>query len=90
MRFKNSVFSRGKKSLLLKQCVEVCHSIHGEEPKVELTHSGLECDIISDRCDGLDTILMGPTISDLHSPEERLFIPSLGMTWKFLVSFLAK
>ncbi|MCA2001931.1 MAG: aminoacyl-histidine dipeptidase, partial [Chloroflexi bacterium] len=71
-------------SPLLKQCVETYRSIKEEDPKVELTHGGLECGIISDRCGGLDTISMGPTIKDLHSPDERLYVPSLATTWEFL------
>ena len=75
-------------SSLLKKCVETYRSIKEEDPKVELTHGGLECGIISDRCGGLDTISMGPTIKDLHSPDERLFIPSLVNTWEFLKKLL--
>ncbi|MBK8617987.1 MAG: aminoacyl-histidine dipeptidase [Anaerolineales bacterium] len=76
-------------SPLLKQCVDTYRSIVEEDPKIELTHGGLECGIISDRCGGLDTISMGPTIRDLHSPEERLYVPSLAKTWEFLKTLLA-
>lgn len=75
-------------SPLLKACIETYRAVHAEEPKVELTHGGLECGIISDRCGGLDTISMGPTIQNLHSPEERLHIPSLATTWEFLKALL--
>jgi dipeptidase D len=71
-------------SPLLKQCVDTYRSIVEKDPKVELTHGGLECGIISDRCGGLDTISVGPTIKDLHSPDERLFVPSIAKTWEFL------
>lgn len=71
-------------SPLLKKCIDTYRSVVEEEPKVELTHGGLECGIISDRCGGLDTISMGPTIKDLHSPDERLYIPSLLKIWEFL------
>jgi len=76
-------------SLLLKKCIDTYRSLVEEEPKVEITHGGLECGIISDRCGGLDTISMGPTIRDLHSPEEKLYMPSLAKTWEFLKIFLA-
>jgi len=76
-------------SSLLKKCVDTYRSIKEEDPKIELTHGGLECGIISDRCGGLDTISMGPTIKDLHSPDERLFVPSLAGTWEFLKTLLA-
>jgi dipeptidase D len=76
-------------SALLKKCIETYESVTGAKPKVELTHGGLECGIISERCGGLDTISMGPTIENLHSPDERLFVPSLAKTWKFLKTLLA-
>ena len=76
-------------SALLKKCVEVYESVSNNKPKIELTHGGLECGIISDRCDGLDTISIGPTIQNLHSPEERLFVPSLSIVWEFLKTLLA-
>lgn len=76
-------------SSLLKKCVETFRSIQEEDPKIEITHGGLECGILSDRCGGLDTISMGPTIKDLHSPDECLYIPSLVRTWEFFKIFLA-
>jgi dipeptidase D len=76
-------------SALLKKCVETYREVAGAEPKIELTHGGLECGIISDRCGGLDTISMGPTIKDLHSPDERLFVPSLPKVWEFMKTLLA-
>ncbi|MFM8427513.1 MAG: aminoacyl-histidine dipeptidase, partial [Chloroflexota bacterium] len=75
-------------SPLLKKCIDTYRSIKEEDPKVELTHGGLECGVISDRCGGLDTISMGPTIKDLHSPDERLYVPSLAGTWEFLKTLL--
>jgi dipeptidase D len=75
-------------SPLLKLCIETYRSVAEEDPKVELTHGGLECGIISDRCGRLDTISLGPTIQNLHSPEERLLVPSLPNTWKFLKALL--
>jgi dipeptidase D len=76
-------------SSLLKKCVDTYRGIVEEDPKIELTHGGLECGIISERCGGLDTISMGPTIKDLHSPDERLYVPSLAGTWEFLKIFLS-
>jgi dipeptidase D len=76
-------------SALLKKCVKTYREFAGGEPKIELTHGGLECGIISDRCGGLDTISMGPTIENLHSPEERLFVPSLSKAWEFMKTLLA-
>jgi len=78
-----------KDSAVLRQCLAAYRSALGAEPKVELAHGGLECGIISDRCGGLDAVSMGPTMEGLHSPDERLYLPSLARTWTFLVALLA-
>lgn len=75
-------------SMLLKKCEKVYEQCFGGKPIVELSHGGLECGIISDRCGGLDTISLGPTIENPHSPDERLYVPSLQKTWEFLVALL--
>ena len=75
-------------SLLLKKCEQVYQATFGANPKIELSHGGLECGIISDRCGGLDTISLGPTIENPHSPDERLYVPSLENVWKLLTELL--
>ena len=76
-------------SPILKRCVDAYQTVHEKEPTVEIAHGGLECGIISDHCGGLDALSIGPTMKDLHSPDERLYIPSLSKIWGFLKKFLA-
>ena len=75
-------------SPLLKKCAQAYESLAGKAPIVELTHGGLECGIISDRCGGLDCISLGPTVENPHSPGERLHVPSLAGTWDLLKAVL--
>lgn len=77
-------------SSLLKKCIKTYRAALEEDPKIEVSHGGLECGILSDRCGGLETISMGPTIRDLHSPDERLWIPSLAKVWIFFKTFLER
>jgi dipeptidase D len=76
-------------SLLLDACLAAYRTSTGIDGRVELAHGGLECGIISDRCGGMDAVSMGPNMEGLHSPDERLSIPSLSRTWDFLVTLLA-
>ena len=76
-------------SALLGKCRQKYEALFGAPPKIELSHGGLECGTISDRCGGLDTLSMGPTVENPHSPDERLYIPSLPKMWDFLVALLA-
>lgn len=75
-------------SPILKTCVDVYGSAFGSEPVVKVIHAGLECGIISRRCGGLDAISLGPTIENPHSPDERLYVPSLERVWKVLTILL--
>jgi dipeptidase D len=75
-------------SPLLKKCIRTYETIFGVTPNVELTHGGLECQVISDRCGGLDTISLGPTVQNAHSPDERLYIPSIPKVWALLTELL--
>jgi dipeptidase D len=76
------------KSPLLARCRAVYAERFGKEPVVEVIHAGLECAVIGARCPGLDMISFGPTMQNPHSPAERLFIPSVGRVWEFLVALL--
>ncbi|MBV6396909.1 MAG: Cytosol non-specific dipeptidase [Anaerolineales bacterium] len=75
-------------SPLLKKCAAAYRSLNGKAPKVEIIHAGLECGVISERCGGLDCISLGPTIENPHSPDERLYVPSLAETWNLLEAVL--
>ena len=76
-------------SPLLEKCKQEYEALFGAPPKIELSHGGLECGIISDRCGGLDTLSLGPTIENPHSPDERLYLLSLPKMWDFLAAVLA-
>jgi dipeptidase D len=75
-------------SALLKRCKEVYRQITGRDAGVESIHAGLECAIIGDKYPGMDMISFGPTLKDPHSPNEKLFIPSVGRVWNFMVALL--
>lgn len=60
----------------------------GHEPDVKVIHAGLECGILGAIQTDLDMVSFGPTIMSPHSPDERVFIPSVGEFFKFLVATL--
>lgn len=76
-------------SPLLKKALSAYEQCFGGQAKVELTHGGLECGTISERCGGLDTLSCGPTIQNPHSPDERMYVPSVQRVWDFLAALLA-
>ncbi|MGD8282652.1 MAG: aminoacyl-histidine dipeptidase [Desulfobacterales bacterium] len=83
-----SPWSPNLQSALLRRCKEIYRQVFNQEAEVESIHAGLECAIIGDTYPGMEMISFGPTIKDPHSPNERLFIPSIVRVWDFMVALL--
>jgi dipeptidase D len=75
-------------SPLLEKSVKVYESLFQQKPEVGIIHAGLECGIIGERCGGLDMISLGPTIKGAHSPDERLYVPSVERVSKLVEALL--
>lgn len=75
-------------SELLRVSVEAYRRLFGREPVVRAIHAGLECGLFSEKYPGLDMISFGPTLRGVHSPDERLLIPTVRMVWDHLVEIL--
>lgn len=76
-------------SHLLKVATESYRRLFGKEAQVLAIHAGLECGLFSEKYPGLDMISVGPTLRGVHSPEERLHIPSVQLVWNHLLDVLA-
>lgn len=75
-------------STILKLAVEQYKKLFGKEPKVRAIHAGLECGLFSEKYPDLDMISIGPTLRGVHSPDECLYIPTVNMVWKHIVSIM--
>ena len=75
-------------SHLVDVTVKTYHELFGKEPKVLGIHAGLECGLFSERYPNLDMVSMGPTLRGVHTPEERLLIPTVQMVWDHLLLIL--
>lgn len=75
-------------SELTRITVETYRQLFGKEPKVIGIHAGLECGLFSERYPDLDMVSMGPTLRGVHSPDERLLIPTVDMVWRHLLEIL--
>ncbi len=62
--------------------------LFGKEAEVKAIHAGLECGLFLDKYPQLDMISFGPTMRGVHSPDERLHIPSVDLFWKHLLDIL--
>jgi dipeptidase D len=75
-------------SELLKKAQKIYKDRFGKEAKVNVIHGGLECGVIGAKHDGMDMISIGPTIENAHSPDERLYVPSVRKVWDLLTALL--
>jgi dipeptidase D len=73
---------------LLQRCIELYRRLFDRKPVIQAIHAGLECAIIGSKYPGMEMISLGPTMENAHSPDERLYIPSIERVWAFLVALL--
>lgn len=75
-------------SRLTKIVVDTYKRLFDKEPQVLGIHAGLECGLFAERYPDLDMVSMGPTLRGVHSPDERLLIPTVDMVWQHLLAIL--
>ena len=68
-----------------RQCYE---RLYGTEPTIIGIHAGLECGLFAERYPHLDMLSIGPTMRGVHSPDERLHIPSVGKVYNLVLEIL--
>lgn len=75
-------------SEILEVAVESYKRLFGVDAKVKAIHAGLECGLFLDKYPALDMISFGPTLQGVHSPDERMHIPSVQRFWEHLLDIL--
>lgn len=76
-------------SPILRIAVESYRRLFGVEPKVKAIHAGLECGLFLEKYPSLDMVSFGPTLRGVHSPDERMLIPTVDKFWRHLLDVLA-
>lgn len=75
-------------SKLTKLVVDSYKRLFGKDPIVRGIHAGLECGLFSERYPQIDMVSFGPTLRAVHTPDERLHIPTVQMVWDHLLDVL--
>lgn len=76
------------KSKLVEITVEAYKKLFGKDPIVKGIHAGLECGLFSEKYPNLDMVSFGPTLRNVHTPDECLLIPTVQMVWDHLLEIL--
>jgi len=57
---------------------------YGKEARILEIHAGLECGSLRTKYPGMDLISVGPDITGVHSPDEKVFIESTRRTYELV------
>ena len=75
-------------SPLVKTAVDTYKYLYHKDPRVLGIHAGLECGLFSQKYPDIDMVSFGPTLRHVHTPDEKLYIPSVQMVWDHLLLLL--
>ena len=76
------------KSELLEVVKKAYTDLFKAEPKVLAIHAGLECGLFLEKYPYLDMVSIGPQMYGVHSPQERLSIPSTERCYSWLCQII--
>ncbi len=77
-------------SPIMKISAEAYEELFGVKPAIKAIHAGLECGLFLANNPALDMVSIGPTMTGVHSPDEKLLIPTVDKFWKHLTLMLEK
>ena len=77
-------------SELQRISTETYKDMYGRVPVIEITHGGLECGIIRNKCPDIQAIAVGPDMCGMHTPDECLDIDSLRRTERFVFELIRR
>ncbi|MBR4263331.1 MAG: aminoacyl-histidine dipeptidase [Paludibacteraceae bacterium] len=75
-------------SALLEVTKQAYKDLFHTEPQVLAIHAGLECGLFLEKYPYLDMVSIGPQMYGVHSPQERLSIPSTERCYRWLCQVL--
>ncbi|MCH5217850.1 MAG: aminoacyl-histidine dipeptidase [Muribaculaceae bacterium] len=77
-------------SRIMKITAEAYEELYGVKPEIKAIHAGLECGLFLSKYPHLDMVSMGPTMRGVHSPDEKLLIPTVEKFYRHLCKVLEK
>lgn len=77
-------------SKIMKITSDAYEELFGVKPAIKAIHAGLECGLFLSKFPKLDMVSFGPTMTGVHSPDEKLLIPTVDKFWKHLRRVIEK
>lgn len=75
-------------SEILKISEKSYEKLFNKKPIVRAIHAGLECGLILEKYPDMDMISFGPTLRNVHAPDEKINIETVDKFWKHLLDVL--
>ena len=75
-------------SKLYRESLAIYERLFRSPLKTEVLHAGLECGYIAEKYPDMEIISIGPTLENVHTPRERLYVPSLAKFSRFINELL--
>ncbi|ONI47049.1 aminoacyl-histidine dipeptidase [Candidatus Epulonipiscium fishelsonii] len=75
-------------SRIREMAVKLYKEMYHKEPEIKAIHAGLECGFLAQKLPNTDIIAFGPTVKDIHSPNERASISSMNRVYEYVVKLL--
>ncbi len=75
---------------IVKLVGAVHRELTGKPMAIKAIHAGLECGLIGEKYPGMEMASIGPSMWDVHTPDEHVSIPSVKNFWTLLTAILAK
>lgn len=77
-------------SQIMHLASDAYEELYGIKPAIKAIHAGLECGLFRYKYPHLDMVSFGPTLRDVHSPSERMYIPAVERFWGQLTRTIEK
>lgn len=77
-------------STIMRLSADAYEELFGVKPAIKAIHAGLECGLFLSKYPQLDMVSFGPTMTGVHSPDEKLNIPTTEKFWRHLCRVLEK
>lgn len=77
-------------SPIMNIAADAYEELFGVRPAIKAIHAGLECGLFLSKYPKLDMVSFGPTMTGVHSPDEKLLIPTVEKFWLHLCKVLEK
>lgn len=77
-----------EESALRETVFDAFQQVYGYNPKLVGIHAGLETGIFYEKIKGLDIVVIGPQVDDIHTPKEKMNVPSVARVYNHLLEVL--